>query len=359
VGSSDSSRLLACLEEFPGKTVVVLGDLVADEYVYGKPERISREAPVLILRYLATEMRLGGAANACHNLHLLGARVLPLGAVGADRAGDAIRRLFAEQGIPTDGIVTVTGRSTPVKTRIMAGGYRATRQQVVRVDREPEGPLPPAAEAAVLERLEALGPRVDAVVLSDYGYGTIGGRLLDRVRELGAAGTIVTADSRYELLRFEGVTAATPSEPEVEQLLGVTLDGDKGVEQVGWRLLERLGCRLLLVTRGSKGLVLFERGGGATFVPIHGSDEIADVTGAGDTVISTFTLALAGGASAPDAARLSNYAGGVVVMKRGTAPITRVELRAAILDDARLREARPGSDDQASDGASDRKGPRP
>jgi len=342
VPSADGSHLLGVVEAFQGKTVVVLGDLVGDEYIYGKPERISREAPVLILRYLSREVRLGGAANACHNLHALGARVLPLGVVGTDRAGDAIRRLFTERGIATDGVVTAAERVTPVKTRIMAGGYRATRQQVVRVDREPKGALPPAVEAAVLERLAAWGARADALVLSDYGYGTISARLLEEARKLGPRGVILTADSRYDLLRFDGVTAATPSEPEVEQMLGLSLEGEKAVEEAAWYLLERLGSRFLLVTRGSKGLALFERGGDATFIPIYGSDEIADVTGAGDTVISTFTLALAGGARALDAARLSNYAGGVVVMKRGTTPISRAELCEAIRHDVRTHGGHDG-----------------
>jgi rfaE bifunctional protein kinase chain/domain len=228
--------------------------------------------------------------------------------------------------VSTEGIVTASGRATPVKTRIMAGGYRATRQQIVRVDREPDRPIPPAARRSSSTTWPP-GAARHAVVLSDYGYGTITGRLLDGVRELGARGVLVSADSRYELLRFDRLTAATPSEPEVEHLLGLTLDGEKAVEQAGWRLLERLGTRLLLVTRGSNGMALFERGGDATFLPIYGSDEIADVTGAGDTVISTFTLALAGGAGPLEAARLSNYAGGVVVMKRGTAPITCEDLR--------------------------------
>lgn len=333
--SADDARLLRLVEAFQGKTVLVLGDLVADEYVHGKPVRISREAPVLILRHLSREIQLGGAANACHNLKTLGARVLPLGVVGEDSAGAALRELFRELDVPTEGVATVTDRVTPVKTRIMAGGYLATRQQLVRVDREPEGSIPPAAEAFLADRLQAWGPQADAVVLSDYGYGTITGRLLDQARQLTRRGTVVNADSRYDLLRFEHVTAATPNEPEAEQLLGLALDGDKAVEQAGWRLLERLGSRLLLITRGSKGMALFERGGGATFIPVYGSDEIADVTGAGDTVISAFTLALAAGAEALDAAHLSNYAGGVVVMKRGTAAITRAELCEAIRRDAR------------------------
>ncbi len=340
--SRDVARLLRLVEAFQGKTVLVLGDLIADEYVHGKPARISREAPVLILRFLHRDVRLGGAANASHNLHTLGARVLPLGVVGDDWAGVAVRQLFGELGVTTEGIVTAPERVTPVKTRIMAGGYVATRQQLVRVDREPEGAIPPAAEALLLERLATWGARADALVVSDYGYGTLTGRLLEAVRALDARGVVVTVDSRYDLLRFEGLTAAKANEPEVEQVLGLALDDDKAVEQAGWRLLERLGTRLLLVTRGSKGLALFERGASASFLPIHGSDEIADVTGAGDTVTSTFTLALAGGGLPLDAARLSNYAGGVVVMKRGTAPITREELREAVRHDAAGRAKHDG-----------------
>jgi rfaE bifunctional protein kinase chain/domain len=334
VPSPETAELLPIVQGFEGRRILVVGDLVADEYIFGKPERISREAPVLILRYLSREVRLGGAANACHNLHTLGAKVVPLGVVGADRTGEAVRRLLADRGIPTDGVVTTPQRCTPVKTRIMAGGSRSTRQQIVRVDREPEGGLPPAAESALLERLRTWRGRVDAVVLSDYGYGAITPRVLSEVRALEGQGAVVTADSRYDLLRFEGLTAATPNETEVEHLLGVALDGDKAVEQAGWRLLERLGSRYLLVTRGAKGLALFERGGAATFIPIFGSDEIADVTGAGDTVISTFTLALASGARAALAARLANYAGGLVVMKRGTATVYREELAEAIRRDA-------------------------
>jgi rfaE bifunctional protein kinase chain/domain len=340
--SESTVDLLRVIQRFEGRRVLVLGDVVADQYVFGNPARVSREAPVLILRYLSREWRLGGAANACHNLHSLGASVRALGVVGGDRAGQAVRQLFSDQGIATDGILSTPGRCTPVKTRIMAGTSRSTRQQVIRVDREPDGPIPPAAEAGLLDRLRAWAPGLDAIVLSDYGYGTITPRLLAEVRTFEAQGMLVAADSRYDLLRFEGLTAATPNEAEVEQLLGLALDGDKTVEQAGWRLLERLGARYLLVTRGARGLALFERGGTATFVPIFGSDEIADVTGAGDTVISTFTLALASGAAPIAAARLSNYAGGLVVMKRGTATVGRDELANAV-----RRDSGPGSDDGA------------
>lgn len=329
--SQEAAELLGVVDRFAGRRIVVVGDLIADEYVYAKPTRISREAPVLILRYLSREMRLGGAANACHNLHALGASVRPIGVLGADRPGESVRRLLGDLRIPGDGVVTVAGRATPVKTRVMAGGpHASSRQQVVRVDREPEGPLPVAIEEALLAHLAAVGAEADAVVLSDYGYGTLTDRLLGAARAMARRGVVVTADSRHDLLRFEGMTAATPNEPEVEGLLGVSLDDDKAVEEAGWRLLDRLGSALLVVTRGSRGLALFERGGAATFVPIFGSDEVTDVTGAGDTVISVFTLALAAGAAPGAAARLANCAGGLVVMKRGTATVTPDELHRAV-----------------------------
>ena len=332
-------RLRAAVERFSGKTLLVLGDLIADEYIYGKPARISREAPVLILRYQSRELRLGGAANACHNIHALGARVIPVGVVGTDPAGEEVLALFRSLGITAEGVVRTNVRPTPIKTRIMAGGYQSTRQQVIRVDREPQEPLDSAVEESLASRLATWGPGADAILLSDYGYGTVSQHLWAEVQAMGRRnGAIVTVDSRYDLLRFRGLTAATPNEPELEQLTGAVLGDDPSVEKAGRQLLEQLDCRYLVVTRGSRGMALLEREGPATFLPIHGTAEIADVTGAGDTVISTFTLALASGSAPLEAAWLSNVAGGVVVMKRGTAPIARAELLRALADDGALAE---------------------
>ena len=324
-------RLAALTERFGGRTVVVLGDLISDEYLIGKPRRVSREAPVIILRFTERDVRLGGAANAAHNAAALGARVIPVGVVGSDAAGEELLGLFRRAGIPTDGIVRDSGRITPVKTRIMAGGYQATRQQIVRLDREPDPELSSGVEEALAERLGALAADADAIVVSDYGYGTVTPRLFETVRAVAARrGAIVSVDSRYELPRFAGATVATPNEAELAALTGEPVDDERAVEKAGRQLLERLGARLLLVTRGSQGLGLLERDGGATFIPVFGTDEIADVTGAGDTVISTFTVALAAGASPLEAATLANVAGGLVVMKRGTATVSRAELRSAL-----------------------------
>jgi rfaE bifunctional protein kinase chain/domain len=327
-------RLRAALARFGKTRIVVLGDLIADEYLYGKPARISREAPVLILRFTGRQVKLGGAANAAHNVHTLGATTHVLGVLGRDDAGDDVVRLFQEAGVDTSGLVRVDGRLTPVKTRLLAGGHESTRHQVVRLDREPEGGIPPDAEAELIARLRALGRDVDAILLSDYGYGTVSPPVFEAVLALGRGdGTLVTVDSRYDLPRFRGVTAATPNEPEVEALVGEDLEDERVVEKAGRAVLERLDARFLLITRGNRGMALLEREGPVTFLPIHGSDEIADVTGAGDTVIGAFTVALAAGAPPGEAAWLANMAGGVVVMKRGTATATVRELEDSLSAD--------------------------
>ena len=329
--TASTDRLRRLISTFGSKTIVVVGDVIIDEYLFGKPARISREAPVLILRFSEREVRLGGAANAAHNVRALGARVLPIGVVGKDPHGDELLGLFHAAGMPTDGLAAETGRVTPMKTRIMAGGYQATRQQVVRLDREPTGEPQPMTEDAMLSRLTALAERADGFLVSDYGYGTVTSRVFERVRTLARrTNATVTVDSRYQLTKFAGVTAATPNEAELEQLTGTPVDDERAVEKAGRQLLEKLEARILLVTRGSRGMALLERDGATTFIPIHGSDEIADVTGAGDTVISVFTLALAAGASPLEAATLANVAGGLVVMKRGTATVSTAELRQAL-----------------------------
>jgi rfaE bifunctional protein kinase chain/domain len=333
-------RLMEAIGRFPKARVVVVGDLIADEYLYGKPARISREAPVLILRFTGREVKLGGAANAAHNVHVLGASATAVGVLGGDGAGDEIAVLFRQAGVPSDGLVTVPTRPTPVKTRIMAGGDQSTRHQVVRLDREPESELPADVEREIIARIQSLGRGADAFLVSDYGYGTVTPRIFETVLDLGRArGLPVTVDSRYDLPRFKGATAATPNEPEVEALVGEELGDEPSIEKAGRVVLERLDARYLVVTRGSRGMALFEREGPVTFMPIHGSDEIADVTGAGDTVISAFTVALAAGAPVGEAAWLANVAGGVVVMRRGTATVTPRELAESLSSDGASRQS--------------------
>ena len=303
------------------------GDLIADEFIYGRVDRVSREAPVLILQYDSTEIVPGGAGNAAHNAAALGARVDVIGVVGRDDAG---RRLL--NALPpnarTRNVLQALGYTTPRKTRILAGGVHSAKQQVVRIDRA--GGLVRTAFASHVERalVRALAA-AHAVIVSDYGSGLITPEVWRRARRTAGpkARAITLVDSRYGLTKFEGMTACTPNEPEVEALLGVRIGEDsQALERAGRELLRRLRCDAVLVTRGSRGMALFERDRPTDHIPIVGTDQIADVTGAGDTVIATFALALAVGASFREAARLANHAGGLVVMKRGTATVTVGEL---------------------------------
>ena len=331
-----ASRLLSIVRKFPRMRLTVAGDLVADEFIYGQIDRVSREAPVLILKYDSTEVVPGGAGNAANNAAALGARVSLLGALGNDAPGDRLLDALAG-GVETRGVIRVKGRVTPVKTRILAGGVHSAKQQVVRIDRA--GKSMTAAVTKVIEqRLARALASSDAVILSDYGAGLITPALWQRARAAARLKRppIVLVDSRYALAGFEGVTACTPNESEAEALLGVKIGDDRAaLEEAGRRLLSTLGSKAVLITRGSRGMALFETGKPTDHIPIVGSDQIADVTGAGDTVIATFTMALAAGASFGEAARLANFAGGLVVMKRGTATVTRDELMAAVRQSGR------------------------
>lgn len=326
------SRLEAIARGFRGRRVLVLADLVADEFVYGRVERVSREAPVLILRHDTTDVRLGGGANAVHNIRTLGARPLAFGLLGADAHGKRLRALLREKGISGGFVLRADGYATPVKARILAGRAHSTKQQVVRLDRYQPLAARSGARRELERRLRAFRGRVDGVLVSDYGCGLLDAALVRAALAFARERKVpVTVDSRFGLLRFRGMTAVTPNEPEVEEALGVTIGHDRRkLESAGRELLQRLACKAVLVTRGSDGMALFERGRPPLHIPVHGSDQVADVTGAGDTVIATFTLALASGASPEEAARLANYAGGIVVMKHATATVSADELVAAV-----------------------------
>lgn len=339
--SPDRERLLELVDGLAGQSVLLLVDLVADRFVHGVPKRISREAPVLILRWAGESVAPGGGANAAANVAALGGRPLPVGRVGDDDAGRELLAAFVERGIPTEGIVVCDdGWPTPTKTRILAGFPSGIKQQVVRFDREQVRAIDAAERAALAARLTGFGGRARVAVLSDYGYGAVVPELLGEVRSALEGPSTVLVDSRFRLGDFRGADGATPNEEEAEALHGGPLDGGAGEDAAGNELRERLAARFLLVTRGSRGMALFEEGR-AAHLPVHGTDQVADVTGAGDTVIGTFALALAAGATPLEAAMLADYAGGVVVMKMGTATLTREELAAAIrADDRPFRELR-------------------
>jgi rfaE bifunctional protein kinase chain/domain len=321
------------VDAFPRQTVTVAGDLVADEYVNCEIQRVSREAPVLILRQRERRLVPGGGANAINNLADLGARVLPVGVVGDDEAGHGLLEYFRRKDVTVSGIQTIRGWPTTTKTRFLAGWTHTTQQQVLRVDRDASGARHSAKTFARLAgKARSFAARSGAVLVSDYGCGAITPALVRGLRH-----PRMTLDSRFTMLDFakSGLLAATPNEPELEALYHTRLGADtRRLESLGRRTLARMGLRALLVTRGKDGMVLFERGRPPLYIAVHGSEEAVDVTGAGDTVIAVFTLALAAGASFAEAAHLANYAGGIVVMKRGTATVTRDELLAAIRGDA-------------------------
>jgi rfaE bifunctional protein kinase chain/domain len=331
--SKPADRLVRIIEDFAKLTITVMGDLIADEFIYGEISRVSREAPVLILRHRERTVVPGGAGNAIYNLADLGVTVLPVGVIGDDEPGRMLLHAFRQKHISVTGIRRIKGRSTVTKTRVLAGMTHSPRQQVIRVDREPEAPLDRSAMRDLVFQTRGYVRASDALLISDYGYGAATPQLFDLIRSRASLnGVPVTLDSRYRTLAYSGVTAATPNEAELEEALRTKIGTDTNrLLAAGKAIMSKMKLQSLLVTRGRDGMVVFQRAGKPVVIPIHGSDEIADVTGAGDTVIATYTAALAAGADAESAARLANYAGGIVVMKRGTATVSRAELLRAVV----------------------------
>lgn len=333
-------RLAALIRGFAGRTVAVVGDLVADEFVHGEIVRVSREAPVLILEHRETIAVPGGGGNAVANLRALGAVPLPVGVIGADASGRRLLEHFRRARIPVAGIRVERAYETPTKSRIVAGGVHTRRQQVVRIDRgRAHGELPPAALARLRTRLKRALRGAEGTLVADYGYGAAPPDVLAGLPRAARAAT--TVDSRARVLAFGGVAACTPNQEEVERALGRSpLRTDRDVALAGRALLRRTGNAAVLITRGAKGMLLIERpgerrgerGGDPVAIPAFGSDEVADVTGAGDTVIAAFTLARLAGGSFLEAALLANVAAGLVVMKAGTATVTPREMRTALAD---------------------------
>lgn len=323
-----NERLRKIVESFPKLTVTVVGDLVADEFVFGEISRVSREAPVLILKHRERTVVPGGGANAVYNLADLGVNVLPVGIVGDDEPGKLLIKAFRHKHIPVTGVLKDKTFTTVTKTRILAGMTHSARQQVVRLDREPSHEPSQHLQRELVLAARQYARASDALLVSDYGYGAASPTILNAIRDRGRFDKLpITLDSRYRILQYSGITAATPNEPEIEEALRTTIGNDwRGLVSAGEQVMERMGLQSLLVTRGRDGMVAFSRRHKPIDIPIHGSDQVTDVTGAGDTVIATFTAALAAGASTEEAAQLANYAGGIVVMKRGTATVSQQEL---------------------------------
>ncbi len=335
--SVDLLALAEFVEQFSSKTVVLLGDFVADEFQFGEISRVSREAPVLILKHRETQLVPGGGANAANNLASLGARVLPVTAVGLDSAGDALVAHFRRKRVDVSGVVRVKGWTTPTKSRFLAGWAHTVAQQVLRVDYEPKIPLPDAIRKRLSQHLSAKLRKAHALAISDYGFGVATPELVQHAIAKHKKALHITLDARYHLHSYSkaGVTSATPNEAELEAQHGTTIGQDiEALARAGHTTLSAMKLQALLVTRGRHGAALFEPGDRLAQIPVHGSDQAVDVTGAGDTVLAAYTLALACGASPLEAAHIANIAGGLVVMKRGTATVSREELLEAIRGEA-------------------------
>ena len=324
------NRLIDIVRSFADRRMLIIGDAIADQFLYGNISRVSREAPVFILRHEQTQTVPGGAANCAMNLAALGAKVSLIAAVGNDEAGNQLRAKLEAAGVDVNGVTVSDKIQTTTKVRILAGQSHSNRQQVIRIDYEGNPLADGEPRDSILSALKKALASTQAVVISDYNYGVVDDRAVGLIRESSSKPVLV--DSRFRLLHFNGFTAATPNEDEVEHLIGRQVGSTDDLQSAAQTLKEKLGHRALLVTRGAQGMLLLEDNAAPLHIPAVGSQQSVDVTGAGDTVIATFALAIASDASFADAARLANHAGGLVVMKRGTASVTAAEIEHSILN---------------------------
>jgi len=323
----------ALLDRFRSCRVLVAGDMVADEYILGRPWRISREAPVLVLRHADQFVRPGGATNTANNISTLGAQAIPFGIIGDDEMGRRLRLAIEESGMSTAGLLVDPGRPTSTKTRVLAGGLQEVQQQIVRVDRIDDREVSDELRGQMIDNLCAALPNADALLISDYENGVISQQVIEAcLPEARRNGLIITVDSHGDLFRFQGVTAVTPNQPEAEAALGRPIRDDHDLERAGEALLLRMDANGVLITRGSQGLALFQRDQEPYHLPVapaHGT-EVVDATGAGDTVAAIFTVALAAGMSMRMAAYLGNVAGGEVVQHLGAVPLSPSQILGAL-----------------------------
>jgi len=330
----DTSRLRSLIANFAEKRVLVIGDMVADEYLIGRPTRIARDAPVLILELDEERTVPGGATNVAVNARTLGADVFLAGVVGDDLPGQRLRRAISDLQMHQEGIVTDPKRPTSTKTRIIAGSPQIVQQHVVRIDRVDTSDLSEPGKGRIIDYIRQVLPGVDAIVLSDYENGVISPEIIETcipvARQLHK---VVVVDSHGSLLRFQGVTALTPNQPEAELTLGLTIKTQAELDEAGQQLLNGSHAEGVLITRGSEGMSLFEVGKSPLHLPIHRlnhASEVVDTNGAGDTVAATFTLALTAGAHMAEAAYLANAAAALVVRRLGCASNTPQELMSVV-----------------------------
>lgn len=306
------------LERIAGRKILLVGDVMLDSYINGETVRVSREAPVIVVRKESVQHRLGGAANTAANLAELGVQTEIIGCVGGDEGGQKLREMLVERGVDTDALVT-SDVATQVKTRVMAGAFGTMKQQVLRIDDDPKGAPNQASINELLAAMKQRAQNADVIILSDYGGGVVAEPIIELCRGLVKQGKIVCVDSRHRLHLFSGMTTVTPNIPEAEEQLNTTIASQSEALIAGKQLLEELQLQACLLTQGRGGMTLFTNEAEPAHVDIIGEDEVTDVTGAGDTVIAMFGAALAGGLGMMNAMRLANCAASVVVCKVGAA----------------------------------------
>jgi rfaE bifunctional protein kinase chain/domain len=327
---TDTQHYLDIIDRFGDCRVALYGDLVLDRFVLGTPKRVSREAPVIILRHEEQRDVPGGGANALANLAALGVKVAAIAAVGDDEPGGALVAALESRGIDTSRIVSAPGFRTPTKVRILGGGRSSLKHQVARYDIEDVLPKDGPWRSSLLEHLGEEVKTANAIAISDYGYGCVQTEVLQDLDRISGPPPWLCLDSRYQIGSFTGIDGATPNLEELEAHCARRLQNDEEVAAGAEELRRDLDASFVLATRGNRGMTLVEADSQPRHIPVYGTDEVADVTGAGDTVLAVLTAALAAGAEPAVAARLANFAAGLVVMKLGTATISAAELRAAV-----------------------------
>ncbi|MFQ5964747.1 MAG: bifunctional heptose 7-phosphate kinase/heptose 1-phosphate adenyltransferase [Candidatus Scalinduaceae bacterium] len=326
---NEKSLYKSLIEKFNKAKVAVIGDIVADVYVYGRQFKLSREAPVIVAKYENEEILPGGAGNIINNIVSLGATVYPIGLIGKDNNGKSLLDYFSNHDVDTKGLLTCNDRTTITKTRFLVGDSHTTKRQVVRFDKEPNVTMDGNVEQKIIDYIDTIEDKIDLLITSDYGYDIITASIIKRIKIL-AKDKLVVADSRHRVKEFKGVTIITPNESEAEEATNKTINNKNHLLEVGRQLLNEVNTKAVLITQGNQGMTLFEDDGRIEQIPVYGKREVIDVTGAGDTVASLLSLSMASGASFIQAAKLSNFGASVTVMKNGPATINKLELIQAI-----------------------------
>ncbi len=330
----DKEKLISCIKKISEPKVLVVGDLALDEMIYGDAERISREAPVLILQHTKTKLILGGASNAAHNVATLNnGKVGVIGVSGDDYYSELLFDTFDEANIDCSKIVKDKTRKTIVKTRISGSITTSITQQIVRVDRQSKGPVSPQTEAEIIKNIEKVLPDYDAVILSNYHIGTLTDKIVEfTIAYANKLGKVVVVDAQRDLGAYKNVTSMTPNLPDTEKSVGFEIFGEDDLKRAGTKLLNQTNAKAVLITCGADGMFVAKSGDDYTKIPVFNKSEVFDVTGAGDTVTAVYSLALAAGIDPVYSAIIGNVAASIVVRQFGCATTTVDELLAAVQD---------------------------